>query len=306
MTIRRNQSLAKKATALFSAIAASSLLGLPALAGGRTDANTAPANQTQATPSSVQAQCIPDTQSNLPATTATPDASAPGASQLPNQADPRTGLSSSGQTVTQSAGDPTASVSSGQPVTSSTDLSNNRNGAGSYGDALAQGGVTAGGLANQQVTAASNPDANRNASSSQYQVSGYGNVLSQGGATAGGFASQQVGAANNPDANRTVSSRYSSNEVRINTNNRDERGRTATVVTSGSTRADAINQSLNQSSRSMTGTTIAQCPPGAVLRSPTPEMRRSLDQPSQDTQIAPQSTDPQLRQSPADTNGSAR
>jgi len=157
MNMQKNHT-ARKATALLSAIAASSLLGLPAFAGGSVgDANQG-REQTQAPSRPSQMQCASTTRSSS-SITATPDASALASAQLPNQADPRAGLSPSNQTQTanRSSVESTTSASSvkvNQPSNTSSQKT-------SFNDVLAQGGATAGGFASRQVSAANNPEAYR-------------------------------------------------------------------------------------------------------------------------------------------------
>ncbi|MBW4692562.1 MAG: hypothetical protein KME27_12435 [Lyngbya sp. HA4199-MV5] len=271
--------LAQKTTALLSAIAASSLLGLPALAGNPAGATNAGSNQAQAPSNVDQPQCVPSNQANQPSTTATPDASAPAAAQLPNQSDPRAGISPSDQTVspsnqTTSPSNQTTSASGVQPVDT--------------GDASRQ-------------------------TASYNRGGSYGDVLSQGGATAGGFASQQVSAANNPSAYQSSSSRISSNEKRPNYGNSSagmDGNMSSTMRSNDSMRSTTGSQPYNQSSRATASTTIALCPNGTTPQSATPSTRQAPSQPTLDAQPSPsQQTSPQqpsgneTRQSPADDNG---
>lgn len=251
MNMQKNHT-ARKATALLSAIAASSLLGLPALAGGSVgDANKG-REQAQSYPN--QMQCAPTTQSNLPSTTAAPDASAPAAAQLPNQSDPRAGLSPSDQTQTANRKpvESSTSASSVQMNKPSNTSSQNT----SFNNVLAQGGVTAGGFASRQVSAANNPEAYRMVNSR--------------------YGSNQERPNNyKSDAGMTgnMGSTMSANE---------------------SMRSDAMNQPSSQSSR-MTGTTIAQCP-GVMMMpqsTTTPDMRQTPSQPNAGNRINNQQTLPQ-------------
>ncbi|MBW4471827.1 MAG: hypothetical protein KME45_15655 [Stenomitos rutilans HA7619-LM2] len=279
MNMQKNH-LARKTTALLSAIAASSFLGLPALAGSSVGMTNTGIDLAQ-TPSNIdQSQCIPSNQANQPSTTATPDASAPAAAQLPNQSDPRTGISSSDQTVSSSS-----QTSGNAANTPSTNAS--------------------------AVQAADSANTNRQ-TSSYNQGSAYGDVLSQGGATTGGFARQQVLAANNPDDYRMVSSRISSNEERSNyRSGASLNGNMGSTMSSNdSTRSTTGNQPYNQSSSSAASTTIALCPNGVTSpQSVTPSTRQAPSQPNLDTQpsssqqVSPQQpTGNETRQSPADDN----
>lgn len=244
--------LTRKTTALLSAIAASGLLGLPALAGNPASVTNAGTNQAQA-PSNVDSQCIPSNQANQPSTTAAPDASAPAAAQLPNQSDPRTGTAPSNQTV--SPGNQTADNSTSVPSTNAS-----------------------------AVQARDAADTSRQAASYE-QGNAYGNVLSQGGATAGGFASQQVLAANNPDAYRSVSSRISSNEQRPNySSGTGVTGMGSTPTSTDSTRSTTGTQPYSQSSRATASTTIALCPSGTTPQSTAPSTRQAPSQPSLNAQ----------------------
>lgn len=273
--------LARKTTALLSAIAASSFLSLPVLAGNPVGTTNTGTTQAQ-TPSNVDpSQCVPSNQANQPSTTAAPDATAPAAAELPNQSDPRAGISPSGQTVPSA--DQTAGNSTTTPGTNASTI--------------------------QSRDAA---DSNRQFAS-EAQGSAYGDVLSQGGATAGGFASQQVLTANNPGAYRSTSSRITSNQERPNYNNSTSNSGASTsgnvgstVNSSGSMRSDTGNQS-NQSSRATASTTIALCPSGTTPRSAAPSTRQAPSQPNLDTQSSSQQMSPQqpgneTRQSPADDN----
>lgn len=161
MNTQKSQTLMGRATAILSAIAASSLLGLPALAGGLSGNANKLGGQAQAPASPDQMQCLPTTQSSRPSGMVAPDASAPGAAQLPNQADPRTGTVPSDQTVSSRTDVSTADTSTVQ----TTQPSNTRSEGRTHGDVLAQGGATAGGFASQQVAAANNPEAYKMASS---------------------------------------------------------------------------------------------------------------------------------------------
>lgn len=231
MNMKRSQSLARKATALLSAIAASSLLGLPALAGGKNDAGNMPTAQSPATQSqttdSSQMQCVPNAQSSLPSTTATPDAAAPSASQTPNQADPRAGLSQPDQMTQRTE---TQSASDMRMVAPNMNVSNDRSQSASYGDVLAQGGVTT-----------------------------------------GGFASQKLAMSRNSNANRDMSDRYNSNQASMSTDRSSMTGNASATMSADS----MMSQPSNSSSRSMTGTTIAQCPPGMTPGASQSEMRQS-------------------------------
>ncbi|XGV99143.1 MAG: hypothetical protein ACAF41_09415 [Leptolyngbya sp. BL-A-14] len=263
--------LARRTTALLSTIAASGLLGLPALAGGLPVGPTNTNNsQAQAPSSSDQMQCVPGTQANAPSATAAPDASASSAAQLPNQSDPRAGLSPSNQTVVSSANSDSTNSASNVPMSGSYTSSGNNN----------------------------SSDQNRS----------YGNVLAQGGATSGGFASQQVWAANNPDAYRTVSSRISSNEERPNFIGTTAGSMGSGTSASSSMSSSATSQPYSQSSQSTTSTTIAQCPNGMTPQSTTPSMRQAPGQDGSSSQPSMQQSSPQpttgnqTPQSPADDN----
>ncbi|WP_181357443.1 hypothetical protein [Stenomitos frigidus] len=268
---------ARKTTALLSAIAASSLLGLPALAGGL---STTTDRQAQAQSSPDQMQCMPMTQSNNPSSTATPDASATGAAQVPNQADPRTGTASADQAASS---DPTMSSrmdSSAGTSSMQTSAPDTRSERSAYGDVLSQGGATAGGFASQQVAAANNPD-------------GYKSVSSR-------YTS------NDPRAN------YMSNAATMRSDSMRSDSMRSDLMRSDLMRSDSMSQPSRQSSRMTTGTTIARCPEGMMPRSSTPELRQAPGQPNPGMQMSPQPTNPQAapqrpdsqtRQSPADDNG---
>jgi hypothetical protein len=273
--------LARKATALLSAIAASSLLGLPALAGGLSGNATSAGEQAQTPSGSDQTQCTPVNQSSN-APTATPDASANGAAQLPNQADPRAGATPSEQ-ASRTDGS-TANTSSMQM----NDAANARSQNSAYRDVLSQGGATSGGFASQQVAMANNPDGYRTASS-RYSSN-----------------DPRANDGNYRNSDNTASSNAMSNNAMGNTS--------AGMNSSDSLRSDSMRQPSSQSSRMTTGTMIAQCPSGTVPRSATPENRQATpenrqapDQPNPGMQTSPQPTDPQMRQAPqapADDNGS--
>lgn len=268
---KQTSHMARRTTALLGAIAASSFLSLPALAGVPTnnDANTG-GNQAQAPVSLDQTQCMPTSQSNVPSTTAMPEASAPTAAQLPNQSDPRAGTSLPGQTVTSRPNDSMTSASRVEMSNSSNTSSNT----------------------SSQPTAY---DQNRSSSD--------GNVLAQGGATSGGFASRQVSAASNPEAYRTVSSRYSSNQERPNYggNSTSMTGKAdAMMNTNESMRSDLTNHpymsspqatgNTTMASSQVTGTTtIARCPTEMTTpQSTMPQMRQSPGQSNSGTQSSPQ------------------
>jgi hypothetical protein len=274
MTTQHNH-LARKATALLSAIAASGLLGLPALAGGLSGNAPSAGRQAQTPSGPDQTQCTPINQSSN-APTATPDASANGAAQLPNQADPRAGVTPSDQASSRIDGS-TASTSSIQM----NDASNARSQNSAYRDVLSQGGATSGGFASQQVAMANNPDGYRTASSrysSNDPRANYGNYR---------------------NSDNTASNNAMGNNAMGNTS--------AGMNSSDSMRSDSMRQSSSQSSRMTTGTTIARCPEGMMPRSTTPESRQAPGQPNPGMQTSPQPTDPQMRQAPqapADDNGS--
>lgn len=333
MNTSNSKHLIRRATALLGAIAASSFLGLPALAGGvikgtsateqaQNPSSTMPSVQCASMSTSMATQSSPSER----ATTldATPDASKPGADQVPNQADPRAGNTAADQPVNRtvnqmSDGSRTQMMGSSYQMTSQ--MTSNRPTSAVYGNILGRGGVTAGGFANQRFVSANTPDAIREINSMSSADRGYsdraygtqygnrdqanisGNVLAQGGATTGGDANQQVMAANN-DA----------------TNGMNRAGMTGNTASSmnqtGTMRSDGMrSDGMNSSSQSMMGNQIAQCPPGMMMPNrlmpnrsmpnrSMPDMRDMRMMPGQSnngTQPAPQSN--QVQSSPGDGSG---
>ena len=171
MNMKMQQNLAKKTTALLSAVAASSLLGLPALAQMTPNSN----QNTQPNSSQNSSECVPIvSQSGTPSSTlgSAADASQPGVRSFPNQADPRAGAILPG-TNQSSIGGPVDNQSQSNAQTidynsRSQAYNNSSNGQfSSYGnqsnrsgDVLSFGGSTNGGHAREIVEAASDRNMN--------------------------------------------------------------------------------------------------------------------------------------------------
>lgn len=211
MTSKMKRNLAKKATAVLSAIAASSFLGLPALA--QLDSNSGN-NQTpysQAPYRSDSGECVPisgnqasNSVSNTNVTNRDArvngadaitrgsaqyegsqinqlgnDASQTGTSVFPNQSDPRTG-SGMTQTPVEGVGGPIDSSNAREiPTTSTNNNQINDRSQGNYESQNRDGDLA------DSVT--------------------FGNVLASGGATTGGFARQLVESASDTDNYPTLS-----------------------------------------------------------------------------------------------------
>jgi hypothetical protein len=228
----KNQNLVKKATALFSAIAASSFLGLPAFA--QVNSNTSQYGSQQ---NRMAADCVPTNQSsNMNRSSGTYQSNR----SYSSSASDTSGMSTSAsQGYDNQSGSQGTSNLSQAPTSRSPETGTVRSGDLPYGSRTSenrssnqtlstpvaptgqynQGGVggpvdnsSSQGTSNYPNSQGSNYSSNQGSQSSagysstydsqnntSYGHALYGNVLGRGGSTTGGFARQTVESANNPD-----------------------------------------------------------------------------------------------------------
>lgn len=238
----KSDSMTRKASVLFSAIAASSFLGLPALAQVNSNPN-----------SNMRGDCVPATQADRPGTSA--NANTSGVQEFPNQTDPRAGVnnegmnnqanSSGGSAISSTTQSSAASTDNSSSVGSTSRSQNNDQtamtnpgvGAAQPNNVLASGGATNGGDSRQITQEATNPSSEMQSSYSQrsgqsdrtdrtlrnqmamtspgVKAARYGDVLASGGATNGGESNRIFQAANDsstpaPDYSASTQSNQSS------------------------------------------------------------------------------------------------
>jgi hypothetical protein len=287
MVSNKHQKLVKNATALFSAIAASSFLGLPALA----QANPEVYNRSQPVQGTtdanwISANCVPvgSPQAGMMQPGASMGATAPAGTpgvttqttdfnqQFPNQADPRTVAPSVGS-MRGNEGNIPGTVQSGDmphgdrvtgAITPEQTISTPVAPTGEYSSGGVGGPV--GGTTMQQTTR----DTARIYGTRAYGHSTYQNILGRGGATTGGRANQLVESANNPDRR----SDEFANQVAYRTGDDWQQSMNDWYQTRNYGQAAPSIAQYGQPSGSQT---LASCPAGMVPRQPVPGQQAPID-----------------------------
>jgi hypothetical protein len=252
------QPLARKATAILGAIAASSFLGLPVLA----QTNSSQTNQyTQCVPVGAQSSNSTNSQSYTAnsTTTSTPgtssgavdvspsgDASNAGVPVLPNQSDPRSIPSTQGSSISNDMGtNPDVNNSSSTTGSSSTSSSYRM------------------GSSNSSMSSDANTDANSSYQTTNYipQNNGsaanptYRDILARGGATAGAQARMLMQRSQDPNWHGDRSDR------RVSYNYGQDQAEGSQIPTSGVTSGAQVSNYSGSST-----TQANNCPPGMVPR----------------------------------------
>lgn len=297
----KSRSMTKKVSVLFSAIAASSFLGLPALAQVNNNTN-----------SNMRGDCVPATQADRLGPAA--DANAPGVREFPNQTEPRAGVNEQGMNNQANSGGGTADRSVTQNAPTSTDNSssvgstsqaqNNDQtamtspgvGAAQPNNVLASGGATSGGDSRQITQEATNPSGRVQSSGMQssdsqrsdrtlrnqlamtspnVKAARYGDVLASGGTTNGGESNRIFQAANDPSTPRSDSytssaqsnqqGSYQSSQSTTGSSTQANRGATSGGESQQNVESSVTGTTSSQSSNRMSNQIASsQCPPGMV------------------------------------------
>lgn len=233
------KTIAKKATALMSAIAVSGVLGgLPAIAQSTPQSSDSSSDRMNSQNSSTPAECVPNmSQSSSGSSTSANQGSQfgnitsnPNTREFPNQTDPRAGLSDNGlNNQSSSQNNQLGSQNNNQTSNQSASYQSNRRVVSAPGsraeavqnnDVLSSGGATTGGESRQIIFAAGGRNDRSEGVERQTTYSSIGTQTGNTtsgqaniGATSGGFAVQNVLRANEGNRNQANTNQVNTNQA---------------------------------------------------------------------------------------------